>query len=61
MVKNILLRAAGWEKEWGLKLTSVKVEVGVEAELGNLSLFEGADIRVVNSAYSMQLLSHTLI
>ena len=51
----------GWEKEWGLKLTSVKVEVGVEAELGNLSIFEGADIRVVNSAYSMQLLSHTLI
>ena len=24
----------GWEKKWGLKLTSAKVEVKVEAELG---------------------------
>ena len=25
----------GWEEKWGLKLTSAKVEVEVEAELGN--------------------------
>ena len=26
----------GWEEKWGLKLTSAKVEVEVEAELGNI-------------------------
>ena len=25
----------GWEEKWGLKLPSAKVEVEVEAELGN--------------------------
>ena len=25
----------GWEEKWGLKLTLAKVEVEVEAELGN--------------------------
>ena len=28
----------GWEEKWGLKLTSAKVEVEVEAELGNITL-----------------------
>ena len=27
----------GWEEKWRLKLTSAKVEVEVEAELGNLA------------------------
>ena len=37
MVKNILFTGGwgGWEEKWGLKLTSAKVEVEVEAELGN--------------------------
>ena len=26
----------GWLEKWGLKLTSAKVEVEVEAELGNI-------------------------
>ena len=26
----------GWEQKWGLKLTSAKVEVEVEAELGKI-------------------------
>ena len=26
----------GWKEKWGLKLTSAKVEVEVEAELGNM-------------------------
>ena len=36
MVKNKLLWNGwgGWEEKWGLKLTSAKVKVGVEAELG---------------------------
>ena len=45
MVKNILLqvggvggRVGGWEEKWGLKLTSARVEVEVEAELGNYEL-----------------------
>ena len=31
--KNWLI---GWEEKWRLKLTSVKVEVEVEAEFGNI-------------------------
>ena len=27
----------GWEEKWGLKLTLAKVEVEVEAELGNMT------------------------
>ena len=36
----------GWEEKWGLKLTSAKVEVEVEAELGNdifKDIFEVSD------------------
>ena len=38
MVKNKLLRVAGvggLDEKWGLNLTSAKVEVEVEAELGS--------------------------
>ena len=33
---KIFTSTCGWESKWRLKLTSAKVEVEVEAELGNL-------------------------
>ena len=33
---QIIFRWVGLLKKWGLKLTSAKVEVEVEAELGNI-------------------------
>ena len=33
----------GWEEKWGLKLTSAKVEVEVEAELGNYAKLIGSN------------------
>ena len=41
----------GWLEEWGLKLTSAKVEVEVEAELGNSKIRTNMELICPSNKY----------
>ena len=46
----------GWEEKWRLKLTPVKVEVEVEAELGNMDPAELKKLLMCSGSINLKFL-----